>query len=102
MKDYTFIFELIITILSAVISCLIIPYLKKSLSEEKREKLLYWTEIAVRAAEQIYGSKTGKQKKEYVISFLLSKGIVFDIDEVTALVESEVQKLNSNYIKKAE
>ena len=102
MKDYTFIFELIITVLSAVISCLIIPYLKKSLSEEKREKLLYWTEIAVRAAEQIYGSKTGKQKKEYVISFLLSKGIVFDVDEVTALVESEVQKLNSNYIKKAE
>ena len=101
MKDYTFIFELIITILSAVISCLIIPYLKKSLNEEKREKLIYWTEIAVRAAEQIYGSKTGQQKKEYVISFLLSKGIVFDVDEVTALVESEVLKLNSEYKKTA-
>lgn len=102
MKDYTFIFELIITVLSAVISCLIIPYFRSTLSAEKREKLLYWTEVAVRAAEQIYGSKTGKQKKEYVISFLLSKGIVFDVDEVTALIESEVMKLNSEYKKKAE
>lgn len=99
MKDYTFIFELIITVFSAVISCFLIPQLKNMLSEEKREKLLYWTEVAVRAAEQIYGGKTGKQKKEYVISFLLSKGIVFDVDEVTALIESEVQRLNSEYKK---
>lgn len=93
--DYTFIFELIITLISALISCFLIPQLKNRLSEEKREQLLYWTEVAVKAAEQLYGSKTGQQKKEYVVSFLLSKGIVFDIDEVTALIESEVYRLTS-------
>lgn len=93
--DYTFIFELIITLISALISCFLIPQLKNRLSEEKREQLLYWTEVAVKAAEQLYGSKTGQQKKEYVASFLLSKGIVFDIDEVTALIESEVYRLTS-------
>ena len=51
---------------------------------------------AVKAAEQLYGSKTGLQKKEYVVAFLLSKGIVFDVDEVTALIESEVYKLTDN------
>lgn len=94
-NDYTFIFELIITLISTVISCFIIPQLKNKLSEEKRTNLLYWTEVAVKAAEQLYGSKAGQQKKEYVVAFLLSKGIVFDVDEVTALIESEVYKLTA-------
>lgn len=95
-NDYTFIFEFIITLISALISCFLIPQLKNRLSEDKREKLIYWVNIAVRAAEQLYGSKTGQQKKEYVVAFLLSKGIVFDVDEVTALIESEVYKLKND------
>lgn len=94
--DYTFIFELIITLISALISCFLIPTLKSKLSEEKRSQLLYWVNVAVKAAEQLYGSKAGKQKKEYVVSFLLSKGIVFDVDEVTALIESEVYNLTES------
>lgn len=91
--DLTNILECVIGIISALISAFLIPYIKNSLSEAKRSRLIYWTEIAVKAAEQLYGSKTGKQKKEYVTAFLLSKGIVVDIDEVTALIESEVYKL---------
>ena len=100
-NDYTFIFELIITLISTVISCFIIPQLKNKLNEEKRQKLLYWTEVAVKAAEQLFGSKTGQQKKEYVVAFLLSKGIVFDVDEVTALIESEVYKLTAETQEKS-
>lgn len=94
--DYTFIFEFIVTLISALITCFLIPSLKNRLSAEKREQLLYWVNIAVKAAEQLYGSKTGQQKKEYVVSFLLSKGIVFDVDEVTAMIESEVYKLTQS------
>lgn len=100
-NDYTFIFELIITLISTVISCFIIPQLKNKLNEEKRQKLLYWTEVAVKAAEQLFGSKTGQQKKEYVVAFLLSKGIVFDVDEVTALIESEVYKMTAETKEKS-
>ena len=91
--DYTPIIELIVALLSAIISVLVIPLLKQKLSKEKCESLEEWVSIAVRAAEQLYGSKTGQQKKEYVLSFLLSKGIVFDSEEVTAMLESEVYKL---------
>ena len=91
--DFTAIIEFIIALLSAVITTFLIPYLKQRLSEEKQKKLLFWVQTAVKAAEQIYGSKTGQQKKEYVVAFLLSKGVVFDVDEVTALIESEVYKL---------
>ena len=91
--DFTVIIEFIIALLSAVVTTFLIPYLKQRLSEEKQKKLLFWVQTAVKAAEQIYGSKTGQQKKEYVVAFLLSKGVVFDVDEVTALIDSEVYKL---------
>lgn len=91
--DFTVIIEFVIAILSAAVTTFLIPYLKQRLSEEKQKKLMFWVQTAVKAAEQIYGSKTGQKKKEYVVAFLLSKGIVFDVDEVTALIESEVYKL---------
>ncbi|MBQ4349075.1 MAG: holin [Clostridia bacterium] len=91
--DMTDIIECAIALLSAVISAFLIPYIKTQLSENKRSQLIFWVKTAVEAAEQLFGSKTGQQKKEYVAAFLLSKGIVVDIDEVTALIESEVYKL---------
>jgi hypothetical protein len=82
-------------LISALITTFVLPYIKQKLSDEKRQKLIFWIETAVKAAEQLYGSKAGQQKKEYVVAFLLSKGIVADIDEVTALIESEVYKLTN-------
>ncbi len=97
--DFTPIIEAFIALVSAVITIVIIPkvraYLSEKLSAEQRESLKQWVKIAVAAAEQLYAGKTGQQKKEYVVSFLLSKGIVADIDEVTALIESEVYKLSA-------
>lgn len=96
--DLTPIIEALIALLSAVITIVILPkvraYLAEKLSNEQRENLRHWVKVAVAAAEQLYGSKTGQQKKEYVVSFLLSKGIVFNKDEVDALIESEVYKLS--------
>ena len=91
--DVTDIIEALVVLISALITTFLLPYIKQKLSDEKRQKLIFWIETAVKAAEQLYGSKAGQQKKEYVVAFLLSKGIVADIDEVTALVESEVYKL---------
>ena len=94
--DYTDLIQAIISLLAVLITGFLVPYLKAKLSKEKFEKLKDLVSVAVNAAEQIYGSKTGDQKKEYVIAFLKSKGIKFDVDEVTALIESEVYKLTSS------
>lgn len=91
--DLTPVIELIIALASALITTFLVPYLKQKLSCEKCENLKKWVCLAVEAAEQLYGNKTGQQKKEYVVSFLLSKGIVFDVEEVNAMIESEVYKL---------
>ena len=97
--DFTPIFEAIITIISLLVTSFLIPYIKQRLSVEKYEDLKKWVNVGVKAAEQIYGSKTGQEKKEYVVSFLKSKGITFDIDEVSALIESEVYKLTNKGIE---
>lgn len=91
--DYTDLIQAIITLVAVLITSFLVPYLKEKLSKEKYEKLKNWVSVAVSAAEQLYGSKTGQQKKEYVIGFLNSKGISFDVDEVENLIESEVYKL---------
>lgn len=91
--DITPIIEALIALASLIITGFLVPYLKQKLSNEKREKLRSWVSIAVAAAEQLMKDKTGLEKKEYVVAFLLSKGLVFDVDEVTAMIESEVYKL---------
>lgn len=91
--DFTELFQALITLLATIVTTLLIPWLKKKLSAERLDELKKWVHIAVQSAEQIMSSKTGLEKKEYVVSFLLSKGIVFDVDEVNALIESEVYKL---------
>jgi hypothetical protein len=91
--DFTNLIECLITFLSALATAFIIPFFKQKLSDEKQQKLQFWVQVAVTAAEQLFGSKAGQQKKDYVVAFLLSKGIVVDVDEVTALIESEVYKL---------
>lgn len=99
--DLTPLIQALILFASSVISIYLLPkvksYLAEKLSAEQRENLKKWVRIAVAAAEQLYGSKTGAEKKEYVVSFLLSKGLVFDADEVTTIIESEVYKLSQEY-----
>ena len=91
--DFTGIFEIVLSILATIASCFIIPWIKEKLDAEKLERLVKWVRIAVEAAEQIYGSGTGQQKKEYVINFLLEKGIVFDANKVATIIESAVYQL---------
>ena len=68
--DITDIIECVIALVSAVVSAFLIPYLKTQLSENKQARLIFWVRTAVKAAEQLFGSKTGQQKKEYVVAFL--------------------------------
>ena len=52
-----------------------------------------WVCIAVQAAEQLFGPKTGQQKKQYVVDLLTDLGIVVT-DKVDAMIEAAVGELN--------
>ena len=100
--DITTILEVAITLLSAVLTGFLIPFVRSRLSTEKKERLEFWIRTAVKAAEQIFknSEKAGIKKKDWVVQFLLSKGLVFDVDEVTALIESEVYRLTAAPLSK--
>lgn len=96
--DLTLIIEAALMLLSAALTAFVLPVLRQKLSAEQAERLRDWVRVGVAAAEQLFGSKTGQQKKDYVLSFLLSKGLVVDVDEVTALIESEVYRLSQSLV----
>lgn len=60
----------------------------------KTQKIYNFTKIVAQAAEQIFGGKTGEDKKSYVIDLLTSK---FKVSETLAeaLVESAVKEINT-------
>lgn len=97
MIDLTAICEAIIALLAAVITAVIIPWIKKRTTAEEREQIEAWVRIAVLAAEQLWkgSEKAGDEKKEYVLEFLAGKGFAIDSNALDAMIEAEVLKLGA-------
>ena len=96
--DYTKIIEAIITLLVAVITAFVIPYIKSKLSADELAEIMKWVKIAVQAAEMIYKeSGMGKEKKKFVEDFLTEHGIKVDIEQLDALIESAVLELKNEF-----
>ena len=96
MMDLTAIFEAILALVAAIVSCILIPYIKSKTTAEQQAQINSWVKIAVTAAEQIYtGSGRGKEKKEYVLAFLAEHGFTVDADRIDALIEAAVYKMKS-------
>lgn len=89
------IIKVVIPILGAIITYILVPFLKSKTTEKQRDNIYFWVTVAVGAAEMIYQENgQGKLKKEYVIDFLMSKGIKITIQELDVLIESAVKELN--------
>lgn len=99
MIDITQIVVLIILILFAIISKFLVPmirdFINANISAKDREKILFWTDIAVRAAEQL--AKAGKierdERKQHVIDFLKEHNITVDMDVIKEVMEACVNDL---------
>ncbi len=87
------ILEIVFTVLLAAASVFLLPWLKERLGAEKLKSLWTWVCVAVQAAEQIFGAKTGAQKKEYVRSWLKDKGVYGQEETMDALIEAAVHEL---------
>ncbi len=93
--DITKIISAVITLLSAVITAFVIPYIKTKLSESKRNRIKEYVDVFVKAAEQLYpsvdGEKMGYEKLLYVANRLEEKGITFDVDDVNDSIRSMIE-----------
>ena len=99
MEITKIVIELIVTGVVVLIGMYLIPEIKSRIGEEKFNKIVYYVDIAVRAAEQMFKeSGLGVKKKEYVLDFIngvLSKmNYSITEDELNILIESAVKDMN--------
>lgn len=96
MTNITPIVEAVITLICAVITAVIIPYIRSRTTAQQRDEINTWVKIAVSAAEQVYtGSGRGLEKKAYVIKWLNEHGITVDTEKLDAIIEAAVYDLKN-------
>lgn len=101
--DITIIIEAVFALIAAVITAIVIPYIKSRTTAQQQEQINAWVKIAVSAAEQIYtGSGRGEEKKEYAISWLREHGVTVDESKLDALIEAAVYDLKAGIISLSE
>lgn len=93
MIDFTQLAEAVIALIFTAITAFLIPWLKQKYGNEALEKTKSWVQIAVYAAEKMYGAGKGDEKLKYVENFLASHKIKLDTDALKALVDAEVKKM---------
>lgn len=101
-------FKAIISLLSILITGFLIPYIKNKIGEQKFAKIIEYTDLAIRTAEMIFSVEEYREKKEYVLQYVISKlnevGIMLTSEDVNNLIESEVNRIkySVNYTKDKE
>ena len=97
--DITIIIEAVFALIAAIITAIIIPYIKSRTTAQQQAQINAWVRIAVSAAEQIYvGSGRGEEKKAYVINWLREHGVTVDESKLNAMIEAAVYDLKSGFI----
>lgn len=91
--DLTQIILAIITLIGGLIARYLIPWIKGKLDERQYDVFNGLVRVGVFAAEQIYNSAQGKEKKQYVLDLLMENGYEIDAPAVDALIEATVKEL---------
>lgn len=95
MIDLTPLVQAVITLAATAVTVFLIPWLRERFGNEKLAKAKGWVEIAVLAAEKLYGAGNGDQKLEYAEAFLAQHKIKLDTSELIALINAEIKKMES-------
>lgn len=93
MIDFTPLLEAIITLAATAITVFLIPWLSARFGNEKLEKARGWVQIAVLAAEKLYGAGNGDQKLAYAEQVLAKHKIKLDTATLKAMVNAEIKKM---------
>lgn len=91
--DLTQIILAVITLLGAVITGFLIPWLKNKLTDHQYDMLATLIRVGVFAAEQLFTTEQWKEKKQYVVDLLAENGYTVDATAVDALIEATVREL---------
>lgn len=97
--NVTPIIETVFALIAAVITAIVIPYIRSKTTAQQQTEINAWVRIAVSAAEQIYvGSGRGQEKKAYVIKWLAEHGVTLDETRLDAMIEAAVYDLKKGLL----
>lgn len=85
--DLTELITAFISVLVAVVTRYVVPWLKARTSAERLQQIDYWYQVAVLAAEKAYGAGHGAEKLADAAEFLKTKGIIVDEKIIDALIQ---------------
>lgn len=93
MTDVTILFQALITLCAAVITVIIIPWIKSKIHTQQLDIIRDWADVLVLAAEVLFkGEKMGLEKKDFVLQQLKAKceaqGYTFSEKELEIILES--------------
>jgi len=107
MIDLTPIFQALIALIAAIITCKVIPWLKANTTESQYAQMIAVTRTLVFAAEQLYGAGGGEYKRDWVVDRLAERGYTVDVNIIEAMVRelasegaeqkyAEVEEISAN------
>lgn len=92
--DLTQIAEAIITILFAVISLYLIPWIKSRTTASQQEYIRAAAHVAVYAAEKFWGAGHGDEKLEYATKVLKEDyGITLNLNKLEAVIDAAIKEM---------
>lgn len=95
--NITPIIEAVFALIAAIVTAVVVPYIKSRTTATQQTEIAAWVKIAVTAAEQIYtGTGQGKAKKAYVEEWLKAHGVTVDAEKLDAMIESAVYELKNS------
>lgn len=95
MTNITPILQAAISLCIVIVTVVIVPWFKSLVSEQDFSDTLKWIKIAVSAAEQLYDSTKGAEKKAYVLTFLEEHGLTIDETALDTAIEAAVLELHN-------
>lgn len=96
MIDLTPLVEAIIGLAAAAITVFLIPWLKERYGTESLAKARNLVQIAVYAAEKLYGAGHGDEKLAYAEKVLAENNIKLDTETIMAMIDAEIKKMEQS------
>lgn len=103
--DLTAILQALIGLLAALITYRLIPWIKENTTAKQRANLAMAANIAVYAAEQMYGADKALNdvKLNYALDRVREAGFNIDSEQLRAAVEAAVKEMkDTNWVEETE
>ena len=95
--NITPIIEAVFALIAAIVTAVVVPYIKSRTTAAQQTEIAAWVKIAVTAAQQIYTGR-GQEKKKYVEDWLKAHGVPVDREKLDAMIDSAVYELKNGFL----